>query len=339
MVKDEKSAVVQRYNDNFEVVRRLSAKQLENERTLYETKWFDYRFMSPLQATRFFAEAYTKAYRDQYARETDTAEAANKTGTRARNWESSRREFTSFWAARQFADTLGVPYDFFLSRAMKVLLRRGYTRIPRPNQLYAGKTLPLIANDVVLEWTSWTSTGRLVISDLPQYHIDQHRGFAAQSAHQKWVVEQVKAWHSRYSHIAQMCFERAVLSVGQAKLEFGAEKVQRAHEEAELSGYVRRPKSEMNRGQFMPSCFGLPNARNDAAATCSACPLSRGCASLAGKIETRARHVFGTTDPKSARRKELQRNRTRRCRARKAAAARRRVTNSTPEERKCADDG
>lgn len=118
---------------------------LENDRDLFQSKWWDYRFMSPFEATMAFADAFGEAGRRIYAREFDYERAPHvsmmgsaklKLGLE-RNEERARRAFPAFWRARQVADVLGMPYPVYtfeiLSSRMRAWQR---THLPGPNHLY-----------------------------------------------------------------------------------------------------------------------------------------------------------------------------------------------------------
>src|SRR4051812_30836313 len=103
----------------------IAGEDAARERDLMEFKWFDYRFMTPFQATEAFATAYLAAYRRKWSTYLSTEEAANKKAFRAGDWRSDRSERTSCWKARQAADLLGMPYDFFCEQALEFALRIG----------------------------------------------------------------------------------------------------------------------------------------------------------------------------------------------------------------------
>ena len=89
---------------------KLSKKKAAHERDLDQTIWFDYRFITPMEATEALASAYQEEFKDRHGKNIYTEKAKGKTGTRGSNWKSNSREFNSCWSARQFADELGVPY-------------------------------------------------------------------------------------------------------------------------------------------------------------------------------------------------------------------------------------
>jgi hypothetical protein len=123
---------------------------------LYQTKWWDYRFMTPYQATMEFVDAFGVEARRVYARDVDSERAEHITVITARSLTekllacvpSAQRAFPSFWRARQVADALGIPYMEYNSEALRSRMSRWSsiaiqdkngkwrTKLPTPNQLY-----------------------------------------------------------------------------------------------------------------------------------------------------------------------------------------------------------
>lgn len=110
------------------------------EREFLLTKWFEYRFTSPLGATMHFAECYRAALHAYVRRHIDVDVAKRVKGVMSIP-TTSTREFTSLWKARQFADKFLVPYGTYLSFWFDFAARRTRKFAPRPNQLHPGKTL------------------------------------------------------------------------------------------------------------------------------------------------------------------------------------------------------
>ena len=65
---------------NIEAVTSLGAGVVREEMDLYTTKWFDYRFMSPTEATDMFKSEYSKAYKIAWRTYEDRNEAEFKSG-------------------------------------------------------------------------------------------------------------------------------------------------------------------------------------------------------------------------------------------------------------------
>lgn len=319
MPDGEREAAGNVLKDNFRAARWLTKADLESEIDLNQRKWFDYRFMSPLKATELFVAEYVKVFQRKYDRNFDSSQAANKSGTRSRNWKSCSQEFTAFWRARQVADYVGVPYAHYLEPALECLLRRGYENIPRPNQLYSKKTFSAIEESVTDHWSECCDV-EFRFSQLPQYHFAAFRGLPAQSAHQDWIVRQIHARHSRIEDISRFCFVEAVLLEDRARREFGDENVELAIE------YFRQSKeaiglfTTLTGDQHWPSCFGILQTSETTAASCQECEVSKNCHIISASVEQALIKHCGSTDPVNEKRKRQQRERTRRFRAKAAVA-------------------
>ena len=311
-----------RMRHNFVAVRALPPETAELERKLQNTKWFDYRFISPLEATEKFVQAYSSAYEYYYGVMFSSSRAGGKTGIRQRSWKSSSREFNSAWKARQFADELGVPYDQFAFPVMELSNRQGWQNVPRPNQIYGQKMRPAVTAYVGERWLEYTKSARLMFSELPQYKTENFVGLPAQIHHQNWVVAQLKTHHGDHVKMAALCFEYQVLPVDRAIVEFGLEQFVRAKKYADDAGLLAVPVPSPSDAETRPSCYGLPNAYDDASIECSDCPLQASCFQATLFVKGRLVVHTGSEDPRAGRRREQVRDRVRRHRAKAKAAAR-----------------
>lgn len=120
------------------------------ESALFAKKWFDYRFLNPVTATWLFAHEYTQAYRQYFVRVRLSAKDAEwRLPVAKLDAIFHTRHATGFVTARQWADEMGVPYDFYLSRIMYYTQVREWERHPMPAQLYAEDMLEYV-------WEKWT---------------------------------------------------------------------------------------------------------------------------------------------------------------------------------------
>lgn len=119
-----------RLENNMIAASSITRTDLALERELHQTKWFDYRFISPMEATHQFRVAYSEIYRRMYARNISTEDAMTRSGVRAGPAFQCRTELTSFWRARQTADSYGLPYIIFIDVAMETLTRGGGSGFP-----------------------------------------------------------------------------------------------------------------------------------------------------------------------------------------------------------------
>jgi hypothetical protein len=90
-----------RLRKNYEAMIKLHGDSIQLERKLHRTKWFDYRFLSALEATELFVKEYSSAYEHYFGKYFNSEAAEGKTGVRQGLWKSSLRvrPETSRWIA------------------------------------------------------------------------------------------------------------------------------------------------------------------------------------------------------------------------------------------------
>ena len=208
---------------------RVEKSDLVPERELHHLKWFDYRFMTPLQATEQFRLEFQKVYRLKFRKNVNSSKADKVTGVSA---AYRKTEWTAFWRARQFADELGVPYKIFLWPAFEMLLESGWQRIPYINQLYGPKNRDRIVAAVAKHWAEYRTT-QLCHSALPQYREESFLNLPAQIAHREWVLGEVRQVYGGHPWpIGSACFAQRTVPEEQVIAEFGKERVDRGREYA-----------------------------------------------------------------------------------------------------------
>ena len=300
---------------NFVSSSRLLRADQKIECDLYYRKWFDYRIITPMEATLRFREQYQEIYRWKYSANIDSEEAQLKTGV---GKKLSQADFTSFWRARQFADRLGVTYEIFLEAAFEVAIRRGWSRLPHINQLYGSKNEDAIALAVETLWAEYIGS-RFTFSDLPHYREDAYGNMAAQNGHRLWVIEQLKARHGSAFHIGRACFVHRILPETQALREFGQERLDQAR--MEVFGDEPAPEAFNKAQLLLPSCFGLPGAPSPSRTTCNVCPSLLNCLKMEAAVIANVVERCGSDDPILSRRRALQNRRATKHRKRKALRA------------------
>lgn len=69
-------------DDTLDTMRLVVPDVLEREREVADKKWFAYRFMTPLAATKHFGELYTKGFKAYIRFNRDRGEAELRQGLR-----------------------------------------------------------------------------------------------------------------------------------------------------------------------------------------------------------------------------------------------------------------
>jgi hypothetical protein len=116
----------------------IDSKLFRGEPELINKRWFDYRFMHPIKATYLFAFYYRNAYRKFFKQTADIREAKQKGGFRGIDCLTQNKQTAhGFLRARQHADRLGIPYDFYVFEAMRLAISKLWQKPPRPAHLYS----------------------------------------------------------------------------------------------------------------------------------------------------------------------------------------------------------
>jgi hypothetical protein len=217
------------------------------ETALYRGKWFDYRFMNPVQATYLYAHEFVKAYKQAFSVNIDTATAQfvkpldvermfvepeqkqDETEKAFRKRVASHKmRTTGIWRGRMVADAMGMPYEVYLELAFHWTLRYWQQRhLPRPQQLYSD----LVVERATIAWEE-RQQAEFYYSALPQYknglyheasamiaNNDRLEGtiLHAQNQHHEWILTQCQDRVNGHELLAQMVFHDEVLPLEKVK--------------------------------------------------------------------------------------------------------------------------
>ncbi|WP_156373597.1 hypothetical protein [Rhizobium sp. Leaf386] len=304
-----------RVRDSITALRLVMPDVLMRERDRAHTKWYAYRFMSPLEATKLFADLYRTAFK-RYVRthrDAGDAEAANGLGTRIFGEPSS--SLTEVWNARQRADELGLPYNLLMEFSFDFAGRRTRKRAPRPGQLFDSGEAEIAWP---LELEKWivdplhVETQRL---DMPQYRIENYRSFPVQMDFHDYIlesiVERAGAWGPKLAH---HCLSRHHLPVSKAikVVPKGARRsaVRYLRSELELVTGNTSDAECLPDASIAPACFGLPFAAHEASPECLVCPLASLCSQAVRTVSEHMHSRYGVLSSLEQGRKENAKEKT-----------------------------
>ncbi len=199
---------------------------------LYRTKWFDYRMMTPLQATRHYIEAFGAVYREYYA-----AEISKKASLYIRvptvdtimeglgaGVQKVKRVFSGMWRGRQVADAIGMPYREYIHTVMGLRLRHwDQNHLPPATHLYKQEDV----ERTIQRWEEM-QTGRLYVSDEPAYMIENYHGIAHQDDYHEWLFKQASLRGNPWYVLAQFVNQNR-LPLDKIEARFDPELVERVH--------------------------------------------------------------------------------------------------------------
>lgn len=323
--------------DLIEMLTHFSSSSLAYERHLLETKWFDYRFMSPVAATKLFLSKYQEIFRRKFRQELDMERAGSVSGVDLKRFENDARERTQLWVARQRADALGMRYDEYIEAAFDFGSRRKRKFFPRPNQLHGGEASIEALQAFRAEfWEDRLSSGAVVV-DGHEYRVETYRGLPAQDAYRSFILERAKAACRPWGQLMEIyCVQRRQVPVETFAPLMSAETFERERAYAGRAGrFTPEPVPEHTSATLWQSCFGVPGARDPYSAPCSGCPQSAGCEGLSQRITRLVEQRCGTRFPADDRQRAAARDRKRRQRQREkenAGAQPQAAAHRTPPE-------
>ena len=321
------SARQMRYKGLVTASRLIAPELLAMERELTTTKWFGYRFMSPLEATDLFRVRYQAACQAYVRRNLDIEVAKRYKGVASVRPAASSGEFTQLWIARQRADAFCMPYESYLAFCFHFAGRRMRGLPPRPGQLHATDKTAVAWN---AEFNKWRTTNDKPELDqfLPpfQYRVEAFSGLPAQVAFREYIFRHAKAGIEPWERVmGRWCLAKRVIPIWRfrpvldRRLFASAVEWLTAHRSllpSEFDPFVA-PSPEA----FWPTCFGVPGARDSNAAACVACPISPGCGKLAKLVSEGVRVQTGSCDPVGDRKRAINAARVAKFRAGQKAAA------------------
>lgn len=197
--------------------------------------------------------------------------------------------------------------------------------LPRPNQLRpSAKTEVAWLAKFDDFWGDYVE-GRLARpKDLPQFHIAAYERLPAQDLFRQRVLELEKVMDRSWKQVMR---ER-IIEKRQIPTEMFRDVMKKEtltlfagelREEYRTGTRTPAPRPSIEDTDMLQSCYGVPGACNRTRSPCLECPQAAGCEALAARVLELVKQRTGHTDPKLARKRELGRERTARCRARKAA--------------------
>ncbi|RWI35443.1 hypothetical protein [Mesorhizobium sp.] len=180
--------------DDIQAWNFISKSVLAHEMDLFGKKWFDYRQLTPMQATRVYIDQYGEIYRRHFAANYDRERAAyvkpiTVDGIMAglkQNSKKARRAFVGCWRGRQIADFLCMPYEIYIDLAFKARLdywQQGH--LPLPVHLYG----QMVVEKIVDRWQELQAS-RLFTSDNPAYLVHNYAGIGHQDDYHEWLFSQ-----------------------------------------------------------------------------------------------------------------------------------------------------
>lgn len=170
-------------------LQHVKSELLLNEAALFQTKWFDYRFIHPVHATMKYAEEYIKVYRRIYGENLNEYAAKNVKVFKDNFLNLDSTTITGLWKGRQIADAIGMPYKEFIEAAMRERIKYWKQRfLPRAHHIYSTQVI-----EKVVDYWDKLSSDKTYYSKLNQYLVQNFENTKCQNDHIEWLVKTAKS--------------------------------------------------------------------------------------------------------------------------------------------------
>jgi hypothetical protein len=177
---------------------------------VYESRWWDYRRLSPGHSFMLFNREYLKAMRagarnfvmsrgpqrDKNGKVMTAGEVAsfNKLygaiftkQVEADIWERGSQYIVGMFKAMVAADLFGIPYDAFCKLAIENALERQWDRVPQPWHLYNDR----MCAETINLWQA-ECQHKLRAAAHPAFEIENYCGLKIQDDYRRWLIAQIE---------------------------------------------------------------------------------------------------------------------------------------------------
>lgn len=312
MANKTKKSISDRRIDNIKACERVDSRLLRQESLIMGSKYADYAFIGPVEATKLFRSIYTEIYQEYHGKYVDRFTADKKLGVkRADFFENDSATINSLWKARQKADAFGIPYDLYIRWAFERLHKNGYKRLPRPNQLYSEK----LVKHLEISWSRRVKNQHFSfpLTKDPRFKNENFKLEPAQFTYRKLLMKRSKTYgvSELPAPLAFICFTaeqlepKVINDVFELDYDF-------------VKGKVRKKDyaydGEVDASDYRRPCYGLPHVKE--VVECKTCPLRGGCKEERQAVEKTVLSRHGQLDISGEKRRAQQRERKRRQRQR-----------------------
>ncbi|MBB2684371.1 UNVERIFIED_ORG: hypothetical protein GGD47_001948 [Rhizobium etli] len=314
----------------------LHPKDWQDESQLMMTRWFDYRFMSPIEATMAFGRYYTAGVR-RYVRTHINRDLSDTVSGIKSGLPTARAAwFTALWRARARTDAIFVPYDLLIDFSFDFSSRRKRYWTMLPHQLHASQNNGEAWWAVFEEAVEDLLPPRMrKVGEIPHYRIENDFDLPPQRHFRTLMLSEMRHEHRMLAdQIADRVFIKRHLTLEQG-LSLApadadrAEIERRARSMSEDRAWEVEPVVKLDQADLLPSCFAIAETIDETRAPCDTCTLATHCKAAAAEAIDITVRTAGAASPVLTADRERVRLNTQRCRSR-ARASRSHLISSVP---------
>jgi hypothetical protein len=300
----DKAKLDKRIKDVVRMRTVLHPRDWKDESQLMMKRWFDYRFMSPVEATMTFGQHYIAGLRRYVSRNVDVGLAETVSGTKSGVPATRASWFTALWRARARTDAIFVPYDLLVDFSFDFASRRKRFWSMLPSQLHASE------KNHEAWWVLFDERVEDVlplrmksVAEIPHYRAENYLGLPPQVRFRELMISEMEHEHRPLAdQIADRVFVKRHLTLEQGLAlappnADHAEIAQRAKTAADDRAWEVRPVVQLNRADLLPSCFAIAETIDVNRAPCDLCPLAASCRAAAAEAINITVEATGSASP------------------------------------------
>ncbi|MDX0695431.1 hypothetical protein GOD53_15045 [Sinorhizobium medicae] len=323
----DKAKLNKRLEDIVRMRTILHPKDWKDESKLMMKRWFDYRFMSPMEVTLLFGQHYVQGLRRYVRRHIDAELAEAVSGIRSGVPAARARWFTSLWRARARTDEIFVPYDLLIDFSFDFASRRKRRWTMLPHQLHASQ------NNGEAWWAVFDESVEDLlplrmrrVADMPHYRIENDLKLPPQEHFREIIISEIRHENRTMSdQIAERVFAKRHLTLEQGlelvtPIADRAATQERARSSFDNGAWEAAPVVKLDPADLLPSCFGVAETIDTRRAPCNTCPLATRCSEMAAEAIDITIRTAGSASPVLEADRERIRLNTQNCRSKKGGS-------------------
>lgn len=302
----------------------VPAEVLAGEPELMGTAFVPNRYSSAYQRTEDFAQIYEHVYRTNRPHFSGRVRLAQP---RERLWVWPDQDIIALWRARQLADMIGVPYQFYVRTAFSACMAAGYSRCPAPLDMLRDPIVEQV--EAEFKRTGGLRSWAEYCADKvhPMLLAENYKGDPIQvAAHDDLLAKSVQFPH--FFTLEAMLIQEKILPAQAARERFGDERVERLLAAHGRTGEEAAPTTVGGQVPLL-GCFGWYHAD---ATDCPNCPMRDDCRATQTAVRAAMVKMHGTDDPRGAKARQQATERKRRQRAREKLDRQRGGSKGSPED-------
>lgn len=208
----------------------IDKRHIKLESMLYGRKWWDYRRLHPADSTERFAQAYITALKLDFSQRIDIERSQYYKGLKHTDdiTMNGPRVLSGLWRARQQADNLGIPYEFYCYEAIRYCADKHWHYLPKTWQMYS-TTKDEDGLSMVSHIKKCWHARKVLKAPEDLFYTNPHwKGHMYQQKWQRYLVKYVRRTPHKAVVLSELIYDRSLMMEPIAVKAFGGDVIRKA---------------------------------------------------------------------------------------------------------------